>query len=359
MGFSLTKEAAQKLVETVKDVCGQDINYIDPKGIIIASTKKSRIGSFHEIGRKAAESGNTIEVMKDDDYLGTKKGVNIPFFYKRELVAVIGISGNPDEVRSFAYLVQRIAAMMLRERELEAQDHGRKNEIRYFLHSLIEHDSMDPDYLKEFLQKRKLSFTDSYRLVVIHVNSHDMHTNLSMVEEHAYRIFEQIPGAIYTFNYPKEFLLMIEANNLEKNLFRIQKLADTYSSIFTIGIGTKESLFGLHLSYRTAMIALKSAAKENNLIHYDDLTLEILLGNLDEDAKERYKKRTIERLSQEDLHLLATYFASNLSLQATAETLFIHKNTVQYKLNRIHHLTGLNPRVFEDAVVLYLAGQLE
>lgn len=201
--------------------------------------------------------------------------------------------------------------MMLRERELEAQDHGRKNEILYFLHSLVENNSMDPDYLKEFMQKRKLSFSDSYRLVVINVVSHDIHTNLSMVEEHAYRVFEQIPGSLYIFNYPKEFWLMVEAKSFEKNLMQ-----------------------------------------------YENLTLEILLGNLDEDAKERYKKRTIERLSQEDLHLLATYFASNLSLQTTAETLFIHKNTVQYKLNRIHHLTGLNPRVFEDAVVLYLAGHL-
>ena len=80
MAIGLTQDVAQKLVETVKDVCGHDINYIDPKGIILASTRKSRIGTFHEIGRKAAESGDIIEVMKDDDYLGTKKGVNIPFF---------------------------------------------------------------------------------------------------------------------------------------------------------------------------------------------------------------------------------------------------------------------------------------
>ncbi|MCQ2510421.1 MAG: helix-turn-helix domain-containing protein [Lachnospiraceae bacterium] len=358
MAIGLTQDVAQKLVETVKDVCGHDINYIDPKGIILASTRKSRIGTFHEIGRKAAESGDIIEVMKDDDYLGTKKGVNIPFFYKRELVAVIGISGDPDKVRSYAYLVQRIAILMLKERELEAQDHGRRNEIHYFMRSLVEHQPMEPEYIKEFMHRRKLSLTDSYQMVVIRMDG-SRRVKLSMVEEHIYRIFDQIPDSLYIFNYPKEFWLMVNTESCERNLFRLEKLAKMYAGIFLIGIGTSEMLSGLYRSYKSALIAIQSAGEEKNIISYDDLTLDILLGNLDEDAKTRYKNRTIATLEKEDLDFLKIYFASNLSLQKTAEKLFIHKNTVQYKLNRIHTLTGLNPRAFEEAVVLYLAAVMD
>ncbi|MCQ2508007.1 MAG: helix-turn-helix domain-containing protein [Dorea sp.] len=359
MVFSLTHDVAQKLVETVKDVCGYDINYIDPKGMIIASTDKKRIGTFHEIGRKAAENGTTLEVTDDDDYLGTKKGVNIPFFYKKDLVAVIGISGDPDEVRSYALLIQRIAALMLREREVEAQVHGQKNEISYIMHSLVENHPIDPNYLKDFLSAKKLSVAANYRMVVMNLNTSKKNINLSRIEEQAYRMFEQLPNSLYLFNFPHEFWLLVPAKNYERNLFHLKKLAELYPDILTIGVGNSEPLFGIHHSYKAAKIALKTASPEKMLVQYDDLTLEILLGNLDDDAIRRYKKRTIVPLPTEDLEFLKTYFQSNLSLQKTAETLFIHKNTVQYKLNRIYNQTGLNPREFQDAVVLYLAARLD
>ena len=46
----IDRETAQYIVDTVKSVCGKDINYIDARGIIIASTDHSRVDSFHEIG---------------------------------------------------------------------------------------------------------------------------------------------------------------------------------------------------------------------------------------------------------------------------------------------------------------------
>ena len=48
---------AQQIVNTIKDVCSYDINFINPSGTIIASTNSARIGTFHEIGRKAAATG--------------------------------------------------------------------------------------------------------------------------------------------------------------------------------------------------------------------------------------------------------------------------------------------------------------
>ena len=47
-----------------------------------------------------------------------------------------------------------------------------------------------------------------------------------------------------------------------------------------------------------------------------------------------------------------------MSLVAVCERLYLHKNTLQYRLNRIRKVTGLNPRDFEDAVILYLGLKL-
>lgn len=89
------KQLATQIVDTVHDVCGHDINFINKNGIIYASTNTSRIGSFHEIGKKAADTKTVIEVQDNDHYEGTSSGVNIPVTHNGYLIAVIGISGSP------------------------------------------------------------------------------------------------------------------------------------------------------------------------------------------------------------------------------------------------------------------------
>ena len=114
------KQLATQIVDTVHDVCGHDINFINKNGIIYASTNTSRIGSFHEIGKKAADTKTVIEVQDNDHYEGTSSGVNIPVTHNGYLIAVIGISGSPDEVRKFAYLAEKITRLLIREQELNA-----------------------------------------------------------------------------------------------------------------------------------------------------------------------------------------------------------------------------------------------
>ena len=106
---------AQQIVNTIKDVCSYDINFINSSGTIIASTNSARIGAFHEIGRKAAVTGTTIEVAESDNFTGTRQGINMPLYHEDRLLAVIGITGSPEKVRKYAFLAQRITSLLIRE----------------------------------------------------------------------------------------------------------------------------------------------------------------------------------------------------------------------------------------------------
>ena len=65
-----------------------------------------------------------------------------------------------------------------------------------------------------------------------------------------------------------------------------------------------------------------------------------------------------ESMAPEDLELLKVYFQEDMSLQNTSSRLFLHKNSLQYKLNRIGRLCGYNPRSFRQAAVLYMSLKL-
>ena len=130
-------------------------------------------------------------------------------------------------------------------------------------------------------------------------------------------------------------------------------------ALLSIAVGKKCQLFQLSLSYQSALTALKCCrSSENGIAFFDDMTLEILLSSISKQEKNAYLQKTISALSDEERNLLQTYFEANMSLLGTSQKLFLHKNTVQYKLNHIYQKCGLNPRVFKDAVLLYLALQL-
>lgn len=73
MVTKIDRELAEQIVNTIKDVCDHDINFIAPSGIILASTDPSRVGTFHEIGQQAADSGSVLEVTEDNNFSGTNR----------------------------------------------------------------------------------------------------------------------------------------------------------------------------------------------------------------------------------------------------------------------------------------------
>ncbi len=359
MKYSLSRQTAQKIVETVKDVCGYNINFINTNGYIFASTDANRIGSFHEIGKRAIALGETIEVEASDHYMGTAPGVNIPITYNRETIAAIGISGNPAEVRKFAVLAQKITSLIIREQEADSINFGRKNWTGYILRSLVEGSELTMEQLSPFLQELHLDTSWLYRTVLIQLNPRINLSNIAMIENQIYNTFDQMEAPFYTFLFPNEYCLLLPEKQYQKSEHVLKRLAENDKEIIFMGIGSLQTIWKQNESYQAAKTAITSLSEGQSFALYDDLELEIILGCVSDSAKESFLQKTIHSLDQEDLAILQCYFDHDCSLKETSEALFLHKNTMQYKLDRIMKLSDHNPRKFRDAVNLYLALKLQ
>ena len=350
--MKISQRLAQQIVETVKDVCGKDINYIDTKGIIYASTDKERIGEFHEIGRKAAQTAETIEVESSGSFFGTRAGVNIPILYDGELMAVIGISGVPDEVRKYAYLAQKITLLLLKEQELEKEHLGRKNLINYMTKQLLAEETSRNSRVKEYIRDNKLSENLPCQVVLIRLNNRYNPSNIGMIESKILQMFRFFRSELYTFYYPQDYVLILEQKQLETYFYVLEEFEQKYRDFLKISLGQAHPLTRQYLSFQEAKIALKCSQGEG-MIRYDSLGLEILCSRIDGEEKEVYLDKFLNPLSEEEIQLLTIYYQENMSLLETGKKLFIHKNTVQYKLDGIYRKTGYNPRIFKDAAGFY------
>jgi carbohydrate diacid regulator len=353
---SISRNLAQQIVDTINDVCGHNINFINTKGIIYASNDYSRLDTYHEIGRQVALTGESIEVTSDDQFTGTNKGINIPIYYHKRIIAVVGISGEPAEVRRYAHLAERIALMLLHERELDMVHRTIEEKKQYLMRSLLYSEFDNPEYLEECLRDLNIDESKEYRIVEIEINSRYNLVNKALLEQDVETLFSSVKNGLYIYAYPHEFIGLICNDFFNRDKFLLTTFAQKHAGIVKTSVGKATALYKCRESYRTSKTALDTLRKNNlDFIVFDDLTIEILFSSLPEDVLEDFANKAIGNLDDADRDFLRTYYENDMSLQRTAELLFLHKNTVQQRLNKIMARTKHNPRHFKDAVVLYLA----
>ena len=132
----------------------------------------------------------------------------------------------------------------------------------------------------------------------------------------------------------------------------------------TIGIGTiSEHLRELADSYKEAQVAIevgKVFDTEKTVINYENLGIGRLIYQLPTTLceiflSEVFKKNSIDTLDQETLFTINMFFENSLNVSETSRKLFVHRNTLVYRLEKIKKLTGLDLREFDDAIIFKVA----
>ena len=163
----------------------------------------------------------------------------------------------------------------------------------------------------------------------------------------------------------KEVSMGISPSELEKIAGQI---ADTVTSEamvnIRIGIGTvAANIRDIAKSYKEARIALevgKVFDGDKYIINYENLGIARLIYQLPTTLcelflSEIFKKDSIESLDQETLYTIQKFFENNLNVSETSRQLYVHRNTLVYRLDKVRKITGLDLRIFDHAIVFKIA----
>ncbi len=343
------KLMSQQIVSAIKEVCGQDINFIDTKGFIIASTNSLRVGEFHEVGYKVVNTKEIIEVYSFDKFQGTREGINAPIIFEGDVVAVIGITGNPKEVKKYINLAIRIAVLIVHENKYYATQKVHTQKINYLINSLVNSDLSSKDYLDKIILEFYPSLEIEVRVAII---TFLKDTPSNFMEN----FFKKEEIYFNTFRYPNRYVCIID-KKITKDTFKTVLENNNYPA--KLSFGGFENFYQIVKSYNQAELAYKTIKKTSeNFASYDHLDFDMLIEDISQDIKIKYLDKTIRNLKKEDIDLLSVYYENDISLDETCKKLFLHKNTLQYKLKRIQKITSYDPRSFKDAMVLYTAIKL-
>lgn len=156
-----------------------------------------------------------------------------------------------------------------------------------------------------------------------------------------------------------------EAADLHKIAQQIEQTLASQSEIsVVIGVGTIVShVRDLARAYKEAQIAIevgKVFDTEKTIINYENLGIGRLIYQLPTTLcemflQEVFKKNPIDALDTETLFTINKFFENSLNVSETARKLFVHRNTLVYRLEKIKKLTGLDLREFDNAITFKVA----
>ncbi len=189
----------------------------------------------------------------------------------------------------------------------------------------------------------------------------------------SYQQIAQIQSRISDLSVPISFNQLVILRPISDHNCYLVEQCDYFNKLFpqlnnsdiqiAIGEYFSQATNQIFLSYQSAKATLEEGKKYNpdkNIYCYKDFGLKILLNEIKSGWQQEQLKYLIQKLIKEDengilINTLISWFENNMQPSTTAKTLMIHRNTLEYRLNKIAQITGLNLTKITDRMLLYIA----
>lgn len=353
----LTRDIAEKIVTETMIRVNRNINIMDQSGRIVASGDHQRIGEVHVGAKMAIESGEIVRIYAHrlHEWPGAQPGINMPILFQGQTVGAIGITGDADQLLEVAQLVNMTAELMLRQSYLIAQQEWRNRLKESLLEEIMKPDR-DEHKLKEQFKMLNIRFAEPYQAVLIRLGEAVGYHSLMLRKiEELYGV-ERVLVSLRDEHHIVVVTFHMDEQESDNRLQSVRHLLLQLGHEFYIGCSSMVRDSGIIRELiDEADFALRHTSTSGEIRMYTGLEPQWIIAQSDEDSKVRFAERLLQNIDSELQETLRMFFVCHQHLRKTAEALYVHQNTVLYRLQKIESLTGKNPRHFHDALAFQIA----
>lgn len=353
----LTKEIANAIVQETSIRLDRNINIMDKDGFIIASRDASRLHTVHGGAVEVLTTGNSLTIYptQASRWEGSIPGINLPILFNKDIIGVIGITGNPDELESVGELVKMTTELMIQQAFITSQLEWKQRTKEMVIEQLL---LPNPTYktIQKGLEMLEINLLPPFMAVTIQLHQ------LTIQKQELIDKIEQFFGyhhAIAGFSSLNHLFIVVshmEEQVAVKQMKTLQSFLQKQRTTFTLSYSLPfKELNQFHQAYLDCELALTMTDKENALISFSQFEVKALLHQMNSDLRERFSNRVLHDINDTHTITLKTFFENDLNIQKTADALFLHRNTLLYRLNAIVDKTGYNPKTFNDSLILQVA----
>ncbi len=346
----ISNQILQNTIDGLKQITRVDLAVIDIEGKVLAST----------FTHAEEYESNVLEFVNSPADSQVLHGFQFfKVFDNHQLEFVILARGDSDDV----YMIGKVASFQIQNLLVAYKERFDKDN---FIKNLLLDNLLLIDI---YNRSKKLHIdTDVRRIVMlIEMNSDKDISSIDMVR------------SVYT-QRPKDFITAVD----EKNTIIVREVKEneTYEDLAKAAKVLNEMLAGENLpktkialgtivselkdvsrSYKEAKMALdvgKIFYEERSVVAYSSLGIGRLIYQLPIPLckmfiREIFEGKSPDDFDEETLTTINKFFENNLNVSETSRQLYIHRNTLVYRLDKLQKSTGLDLRVFEDAITFKIA----
>ena len=341
----------QTVLHQMKDVIGRTIGIIDENGIIIACSELPKIGESKQRIREELAYSSSAVIYEGYTYRyinANDKNESICF-----------VEGDDSHADSMAELLAIFIGNMKNLYD-EKYDKGS------FIKSILLDNILPSDI---YIKSNELHFSNDEHRIVFVIKFQSNGTTPP------YEIVQEIIGnndKDYVINISEQDVVIvrevdadIDSKDVEDYARGIiDSVASKHGLKSMVGISSVvDNLKDLARAYKEARIAFEVGKVfdiEKPVISYENLGIGRLIYQLPTTLcemflSEVFKKGSLESLDRETLMTVQSFFENNLNVSETSRKLFVHRNTLVYRLEKIRKLSGLDLREFDHAVTFKVA----
>ncbi len=341
----------QGIIHQLRDAVGRTLGVVDESGTIISCSELGRIGEVLPFSVEPVFAQN--EAICTNGYTFCSFGTHSSAEY------AVFVDGTDEPAAKYA----QICSVSLNSIE---QFHDERYDRGNFIKNVILDNILPGDV---YLKARELRFNSEVSRVVLLIR---------MAQINDASVFDAVQNLFpdktkdFVINVNESDIALIKEVRSDIDPMDLEKLARSISESISsdlysqplVGIGTiVTGIQDLASSFKEAQVALevgKVFDTEKNIVSYDNLGIARLIYQLpttlcDMFLREVFKRGSIDTLDSETLFTIQKFFENNLNVSETSRKLFVHRNTLVYRLEKIKKITGLDLREFDDAIVFKVA----
>lgn len=346
----ISNQILQNTIEGIKGIIKNDLCVSDAEGNTLATTSED-FSVNHEDGLSFVQSPADSQVVKGCHYFKV--------YDEGQLEYVIVIRGDSEEAYTIGkMIVLQIEGLLVAYKERYDKDNFIKNLL---LDNLL--------LVDIYNRAKKLHIEMSARRVVFIIETNKEKDSGAL--ETVRSMFTTQTQDFITAVDEKNIILVKEIGekdqieDLEKTAYVIVDMLNTEAmSRVHVAFGTiVKELKEVSRSYKEAKMALdvgKIFYSDKKVVAYSNLGIGRLIYQLPMPLckmfiKEIFEEKTPDQFDEETLTTINKFFENNLNVSETSRQLYIHRNTLVYRLDKLEKSTGLDLRIFDDAITFKIA----
>ncbi len=334
----LAREVLTDMALNLSTLIKHNVNIFDVDGMIVGSSDLSRIGEYHAFAHSVIKGEIREYTVYDPSQENVRPGINLPILSNGKVIGAVGITGDPNEVTIFSEILKMSLETLIEQKLAEDKRmSSRKYEKQVVLDILFDLSGFeDIEKRLSVIGYKEMTYNLLLKFSDLDLNFKQMFRGLHYLEA----------------NMNDRVTFILSSDKMEPLMSLVNSLVESNEKVMVSEIVNFNNLKN---EYKIINFVEQRVELKPKLYLTKDYKLDSFLHSLDYPSYAQFTEATPIITNATLVETFESLIKNDLSLVKTSEYMFVHINTLKYRIKKIEEMTGCSLKSVDDILKMKLS----